>query len=156
MNQATDKTRLLRAALLSNAAFSSLCAGTLLLGAQPVSAWMGLASPVPLYVVGAALIPFAVGLVVNARREQVHLGEALIASLGDAGWVLGSVVLVVGWPEWFSAAGLGAIAGVAAFVAAFGLAQVAGIRRILRNAHGRGSAIEFERLVEASPTRRGR
>lgn len=153
MNEATDETRLLRAALLSNAAFSTLCAGTLLLDAGPVSTWMGLGSAVPLYVVGAALVPFAVGLVINARREQVNLGEAVMASLGDAAWVIGSLVLMIGWPEWFSTAGLGAIAGVAAFVATFGIAQVAGIRRILRNANGRGSALAFERVVDASPAR---
>lgn len=94
---------------------------------------MGLASAVPLYVVAMGLVPFAIALIANARRDRVSTPQAVLASIGDATWVVASIGLLAVWPEWFSATGMALVAGVAAAVALFGALQSLGVRRILRN-----------------------
>ena len=84
-------------------------------------------------IVGVALLLFAGALAVAATRTRVPPAEALTFSVGDFGWVIASAVLLVVWPDLFNPAGEWLVAGVAAIVAGFGMAQVEGLRRLVRN-----------------------
>ena len=97
----------------------------------------GVGAPWLLQGIGAGLLLFAGDLVFQATRPRVVPARALVASLGDFAWVLGSVALLVFVP--FSPLGAGLVAGVAGLVGAFGLAQLAGIERVYRDPEpGRG------------------
>ena len=127
MNAHTDSL-LLRRALLGNAAFSTLTGLTLLIG----GGWLGPALGLPaiaLRVVGLVLLPFALGLVKNARRERVDRTEAWVTVAMDLAWVAGSALLVFGdvWP--LLPAGTWTVVAVADIVMAFALLQAIGLKR---------------------------
>ena len=118
--------KLLRNALLANAAFSGLSGITLLVFSGALGGLIGVPSNA-LAVTGAVLLVFALGLVRNGRRAQVNLAEARLAVVSDWAWVVGSAVLIALVP--LTAPGRALVVGVAAVVAAFALAQAVGIRR---------------------------
>ncbi len=123
-----DSSRLLRAALLANAAFSTLCGILLLAAATPLSPALGI--PVlALRLTGAALLPFAFGLAHSARRPIVDPVEAWIAVVLDLSWVLGSAALVLGEFLPLTQAGVWAVLGVAEVVLAWAVLQAWGLRR---------------------------
>ncbi|MDX1578169.1 MAG: hypothetical protein R3266_06780 [Gemmatimonadota bacterium] len=124
-----DRTRPLRRALLANAWFSAASALVLILGAGPVAAWMGVPSAGLLRVLGVALALFAAGLAWIARSDPLPRALAVGATLSDAAWVLGSAVLVLGFPEQLTVAGRWTVMLVAFVVAVMGAAQAVGLRR---------------------------
>ena len=125
---ATPDSRLLRRALLGNALFSTVCGLILLLGASPLDPWLGIPAWV-LRAVGLGLLPFALGLFLNARREVVRRSEAWVAVALDLAWVAGSAWLVLGelWP--LREPGTWAVIGVAAVVLECAVFQALGLVR---------------------------
>lgn len=118
----------LRVALLANAGFSTLCGLTLLLAGGALEPVLG-APALALRVVGLLLLPFALGLGLNACRATPRRSEAWLAVALDLVWVLGSVLLILGelWP--LTVAGRWSVIGVAEVVALFALLQTLGLRR---------------------------
>jgi hypothetical protein len=146
------RSPLLRRALIGNALFS-LLSGLVLVGfSGSVSRWMGAVAPGLLQLTGAGLLGFAAFLFWEARRPTLRPDRALIATLADMGWVIGSaVVLLLPLPA-LSAAGRWAIVLVAAVVLLFALLQLAGLRALTRNRRGTTaarSAFEIQRQVAA-------
>ena len=113
---------------MGNALFSSSC-GLLLLGAASTLGPVFGVPPMALRIVGLTLLPFAVALVLNARRTRPNRSEAKLAVALDLGWVVASLVLLIAglWP--LSAAGFWAVLGVADCVLAFALLQAWGLHR---------------------------
>ncbi|MDX1579602.1 MAG: hypothetical protein R3266_14045, partial [Gemmatimonadota bacterium] len=101
----------------------------LLVGAGPVAAWMGVSSAGLLRRLGLALALFAAGLAWIARAEPLPRALAVGATVSDAAWVLGSALLVLGFPDLLTEAGQWTVFLVAAVVAGLGTAQAAGLRR---------------------------
>ncbi len=124
------RDRFLRAALFTNAAFSTLCSTVLFVDAEPLSTHLG-APPSVLYGLGAALAAFVMILVWEATRPVVGLLSALLISGSDFLWVLGSGLLVAMAPEAFTSLGLALVIGVAVVVGLSGIAQLVGIRRTI-------------------------
>ncbi|MDX1578748.1 MAG: hypothetical protein R3266_09685 [Gemmatimonadota bacterium] len=124
-----ERTRHLRRALVANAWFSGASGLALLFGAGPVAAWMGVSSAALLRGLGLALALFAAGLAWIARSEPLPRSLAVGATLSDVAWVVGSAVLVLGFPEVLTEAGRWTVVLVAVVVAALGGAQAAGLRR---------------------------
>ena len=151
----TPNAPLLKTALLSNAAFS-LVSG-LLLALAPVGMGHLLDADHPglLRVVGVGLAMFALMVVLAGRRERIRPLEVLLISLADFGWVVGSLALVLASPDSFGPTGRWLLAGVAVVVAAFGVAQLTGLRRtLLEPTPGRGEyryciAVDVEARPEA-------
>lgn len=121
-------TRLLRFALLLDAA-ASAATGLLMVGGHAVlSPWLGL--PVAL-LLGAGLVslPYALGLFVLARREHIPAFLAWAVVGFNALWAVESVgVLVLGWVQpnsW----GLAFVLAQAAAVVVFAELQWWGLRR---------------------------
>jgi ribosome-associated toxin RatA of RatAB toxin-antitoxin module len=145
------RDRLLRGALLANAAFSTLTGAASLLAAEPIGALTGLPS-VALRVVGAALLPFAAGLIFLATRRRIDGRLALGASLADFGWVLGTPVVLALVPV--SSAGAALLGAIAVAVAVFGALQLVGLRRTVRSdGGGPRTVLVASRVVDVSPER---
>ena len=121
---------LLRNALRANGVFSGLSGLMLTFGAQPIAAFLGLSEPVILIVIGLGLLLYA-AMLFRAASDDAQLPRVgLMAIIGDALWVLGSVILLLtGWPP-FTVAGAWAVGIVAAIVADFAIVQFIGWRRI--------------------------
>ena len=124
----TPSPSLLRLALRGNALFSTLCGLTLLLAAGPLAPPLGIPA-LALRIVGASLLPFAVGLWRNAARQPISRKEAWVAVGLDLGWVAGSAVLILGelWP--LEVAGRWAVIAAAEVVLLWAILQILGLRR---------------------------
>ena len=116
----------LKIVLLVNAVFSTLSGLMLILGAGALSELFGDTHPWIFRGVGIGLLLFAADIASSCLRPPVSRGKAIYFSVGDFGWVLGSIVLLLAVPLSTIAAAL--VAGAALIVLALGLAQVRYIR----------------------------
>jgi hypothetical protein len=131
MEVGMDESRTLRRAFTGNAIFSLLSATIFVLAGGVIAGWVGLSSPLPLQLVGAGLAPFGVFLLWLARRDRLTRRDGRIVSLLDAEWVLGTAVLLIGWPELMNATGHVVAIAIAAVVGGFAIWQWAGAQRML-------------------------
>ncbi|MDD2701378.1 MAG: SRPBCC family protein [Sideroxydans sp.] len=122
----------LRAALFANAIFSLSSALLMIFRPDIVERWLGIQAQTIIEVIGIGLIIFASALIILATRTRISLWLALLASMADFMWVLGSVVLVFAWPELFSQTGEWVILAVAGDVLVFGVLQLWGIAQSQR------------------------
>lgn len=128
MNANTDRTSFLRRSLQLDGIASGLCGVLLVVAASPISALMGLADPSIARVVGALLMVYAAALLWNGERATVSRAEAVAAVVLNAGWVIGSAVVILAGP--LTLIGNLAVAGVAAAVLLFGVLEVVGLTRL--------------------------
>ena len=127
LENARQKSSLLRKALMSNAAFSGLTGSLLTTAAPWLSERMGIPEPMILRVAGVSLLGFAAALLLNATRHEIDRKQAWAAVGLDFTWVLASVILVS--LQLLSASGNWAVVAVADVVLLFALAQGLGLRR---------------------------
>lgn len=151
------RERLARLALRANAAFSFITGLSLLLFADPLSQLMGATWPLVFQVIGAGLLPFALAVALTAQRKPLRPMHVAVISIMDAIWVLGTLVLAVGWPTALNATGWLVAAAVAVVVDIFCLAQLVGLRRLTQNADpapGEGRSVLTAERVVAVPVSR--
>jgi hypothetical protein len=118
-----DALSSLRWALLSNATFSATSAVLLLAFPAMVGEWLGVEASLVYRLIGAGLLLYALDLIHQATRPRMATWHALVASVGDFAWVVGSAALLITAPHIFSAQGLTLVGGVAGVVFVFGLWQ---------------------------------
>jgi len=128
----------LRLALKGNAAFSLTSAALMLLAGPTVAGWLGLDAVWPLRAIGVGLVLFAVDLLHQAKQPVLQRWRAYGASAGDLLWVVGTAMLLVGWPELLAPGGRTLAIAVAVIVFVFGSWQWVSARRVA--AIGRGDA----------------
>ncbi len=122
------ESMLLRRVLQANAVFSRISGPALIIGAKPLSRLIGIDHWWILVVIGVVLLAFAVGLVLNSRREIIVEKEVVQAIVSDGVWVLGSAI--VAFIGVLTTAGIWIVASVALVVFAFALLQGIGLRRL--------------------------
>lgn len=115
----------LRKSLLGNAIFSAVSGILLILFHEYAAHLFGMSGSRAFWIIGFLLLPFALSVFVEVRRER--LTNVLFIILQDGLWVLGSAVLLVFQPFGISPAGNWMIGTVAAVVLGFGVAQSIGI-----------------------------
>ena len=81
-----------------NAAFSTISAIVLLVGADGLSALFAGASPWLFRGIGLGLLLFAADIASSCRRPRLTRAKVLYFSLSDFGWVLASVLLLIAVP----------------------------------------------------------
>lgn len=128
MNANTDRTSFLRRSLQLDGIASGLCGVLLVAAASPISAVIGLAEPGIARVVGALLVVYAAALLWNGERATVSRAEAVAAVVLNAGWVIGSAVVILAGP--LTLIGNLAVAAVAAAVLLFAVLEVVGLTRL--------------------------
>jgi uncharacterized protein YndB with AHSA1/START domain len=119
----TQNTIPLRFALLGNAIFSGISAVVFLSFSQNVSSLIGLSNHLILVGIGIGLGLFSADLFHQASRQRVQTWRALYASLGDALWVAGAVVLLLWFPETLNEQGRFILMAVSVIVGVFGSIQ---------------------------------
>ncbi len=122
------ESMLLRRVLQANAVFSTISGPALIIGAKPLSRLIGIDHWWILVVIGVVLLAFAVGLVLNSRRDIIIEKEVVQAIVSDGVWVLGSAI--VAFIGVLTTAGIWIVASVALVVFAFALLQGIGLRRL--------------------------
>jgi hypothetical protein len=128
MNANTDRTSFLRRSLQLDGIASGLCGVLLVAAASPISAVIGLAEPGIAQVVGALLVVYAAALLWNGERATVSRAEAVAAVVLNAGWVIGSAVVILAGP--LTLIGNLAVAALAAAVLLFAVLEVVGLTRL--------------------------
>lgn len=128
MNANTDRTSFLRRSLQLDGIASGLCGVLLVVAASPISAVIGLAEPGIARVVGALLVVYAAALLWNGERATVSRAEAVAAVVLNAGWVIGSAVVILAGP--LTLIGNLAVAALAAAVLLFAVLEVVGLTRL--------------------------
>lgn len=129
----SNNTLLLRALRL-NAIFSASSALLLLLAGPWVTAQLGLASVMPVYVTAGLLAVFALQLGNIVRTRKIHRIEIAAIIFGDIAWVIGSVVLVALFYSSLTTAGLVLVDVVAVAVLYFAIQQIRGLKALRRGA----------------------
>lgn len=120
---------LLRMSLRANALFSAISGLALATGSYAIGPRIGVEPSWIVLAVGLGLLPFALDLFINSRRERIDLGKVKQAIAGDVLWVTGSIVVLTVDPTGLSTAGFVTIAAVAVVVAEFAFLQWVGLRR---------------------------
>lgn len=127
----------LRRTLMANSAFSALASTACLLAAQPLADFIGLPSPVAVYVVGAISAAYVASLGLILCQRPITRPAALFTILGDGVWAVGSWALLLGGWVAFTSGGWWLTAIQADLVAALAIAQYVGLRQMEAAARGR-------------------
>ncbi|MEV4414813.1 hypothetical protein [Catellatospora sp. NPDC049609] len=129
MATGTAPDRLLRIALAADAVASGAMGVLLLAAGGPLGELLGaprsLSAPV-----GAFLIGYAALLVAIGTRRRISRGAVWTVIVGNAGWVIASVVLTLAGPYPLTGAGTAFVLVQAAAVAALAELQFVGLRRL--------------------------
>ena len=120
-------SRLARA-LRANATFSATTGVTMLLLARPGAEWLGFEWPWVLVLVGVGLLLFAADLALLSRKNPIPRQRTILVIAGDVGWVLGSALLLLGWPQLFNSLGRWVVLGVALVVTLFAVLQTQALK----------------------------
>ncbi len=127
---ATDRSSLLRRAILADGVFTLLGGLLLAIDAESIAAFIGLPSPWILTVMGLACMGYSVLLFLAARRSPIDRGQALSFILGDVAWVVASAVILLGGWVPLTTAGVWCVLIVADIVAVFAALKYVGWRRL--------------------------
>ncbi len=143
----------LRNVLRLNAAFSTLSAAVALAAGGPVAELLGTDEVWLIRATGALLLGFAVVVLVVASLRTALLDRlALVVSIADLGWVVGTVgVIAAGWVSTGGAVVLGV---VALLVGELGIAQLRSRRRLRRAAAKTAADLEESPPIEVIELRR--
>lgn len=141
IQERNPRERLLQRVLYGNAIFSSLSAGTFILGREAVANFAGLNEVTVLGLIsgidfitfiGVGLVGFALYLIFTASRNPLDTRTAWSIVVSDLGWVIGSWLLLVTGAIPFSDGGNWGVLIISDIVLLFAIAQIVGIRRINR------------------------
>lgn len=138
-----NRAAYLRAALLANAVFSTICAMLMILCPGWVGTLLGVEAPLVIRGIGFGLALFAADLIHQATRSRIATWRALYAGVADFLWVLGTLVGIAFFPGVLSASGLVTVLTVAGIVFTFGVWQLRGIRL----AHGAGDPTLYRHCI---------
>jgi hypothetical protein len=120
----------LQTALLANAVFS-LGSGVLFIGfGGLLTKVIGIGIPLVYQIIGASLLAFAGFVAWTATRRRINPFIAMLISMADLLWVIGTGILIVFAFELLKPLGMLILLGIAAVVLFFGLRQLHGIGRM--------------------------
>lgn len=122
----------LKRALLANALFSLTSGVLLVFFASFWAALFEAANPIVYRVTGIGLLAFTAFVLYLAIHPSPNTFDALLVSIGDIGWVIGSGILLAVAHGALSTVGIWLIIAVAVIVLTFAIAQLRGIDRMFR------------------------
>lgn len=130
----TSDDTLLHTALKWNAAFSATSAILMVVGAGWLAAELGLPGPLPIYIVAAFLLVFALALGNIVRTREYRNWEISSIIIGDLVWVAASAVLVAIFFDALTTTGLLLVDAVALIVLIFAIQQIRGLKILRKHA----------------------
>ncbi len=111
--------RLLRRTLQANGIFCGISGAAFLVGAGPITTFLGLSTPVILLILGVVILVTAVLLFRAAAPHAINAQAGLLFAIIDTAWLVGSVILLLtGWVS-FTVGGKWAVGVIALIVAVF-------------------------------------
>ena len=122
-------SRLLRRTLQGNAIFCGISGAAFIVGAGPITTFLGLSTPVILLVLGVVLLLTALSLFRAAAPRSIDYRTGLFYAIIDSAWVVGSVILLLSSWIQFTIEGKWAVGVVAVIVALFASLEFYGSSR---------------------------
>jgi hypothetical protein len=122
-------SRLLRRTLQGNGIFCGLSGAAFMVGAWPLTTFLGLSTPIILLILGLVLLLTALSLFRAAAPHSIDYRTGLLYAIIDSMWVVGSVILLL--TSWipFTTEGEWAVGVVAIIVALFASLEFYGSSR---------------------------
>ena len=120
----------LKSALLLNAIFSTLSGLTFIIFSQAITNLIGIGTPIIYQIIGIGLLGFASDLVWTATRTPINTFHALLISIADLLWVLGTGLLILLTFNSLNGIGILAMLIVATIVLLLGLRQFKSISQV--------------------------
>ena len=124
------KTDLLHLTLRANTIVSAAAGLILIVASGALAPFMGIASPIPLIIVGAVCLAFAYGVHHEASRPQMDRRAGWVIFALDVFWVAASILILEIDASALSTEGRWIILIAAADVALFALGEFVGLRRL--------------------------
>jgi hypothetical protein len=124
----TDRSCLLRLALLANATFSGLSGIIILLARKPLASLLGPVKASDLLGLAISLVLFSAALFWTAKSTHISRSSAWIFVALDLAWVIASATVI--FAGVLTAIGNWIVGSVAEVVLVFALVQFFGIRKI--------------------------
>lgn len=124
-----SEASLLRRALQANAVFSTMSGFLVIVFDQRISALVGSAS-YRLWPVGVMLLVFGAYLAWFSNRETMNGASVISIIASDLAWVAGTVILLAGWHDQISVAGILLLGVIGLFVFLLAEMQWIGLRRL--------------------------
>ena len=114
---------LARRILQGNAIFSGISGAIFLVGASPLSAFLGWPTPIVLLIVGAVILLYAGLLFLTILRQRMNRQLVVSVAILDSSWVAGSLFLLFAPFVPLTGAGKWAIALITFIVADFAIVE---------------------------------
>jgi hypothetical protein len=130
VQQVNDRFRTLRRAIRGNGIFSLTSGLILVLGANSITAFMGLTATAVFRTLGIILVIYGLDLFWVAAKSEIDRRLAWTAVILDIVWVVASYTLLLGGWLPLTTAGKWIIALIAEAVAVFAIWQYIGLRRV--------------------------
>ncbi|MCU0498810.1 MAG: SRPBCC family protein [Anaerolineae bacterium] len=124
------QTITLKTALLANALFSILSGLMLILFSDAVRSLIGIGELILYQFVGVGLLGFASIVIWTATRNPINTFLAMMISLADFLWVIGTLLVILGVFSLLQPLGMLILLGVGAIVLFFGVRQLQGIQEV--------------------------
>ncbi|GAB5492640.1 MAG: hypothetical protein Phog2KO_28550 [Phototrophicaceae bacterium] len=124
------QSTLLRNALRANSAFSAISGIITAIGAGVLVQFMGVGTLALYIIIGLALVFHAVTLLMNTRTDNINVGFAWYAIIGDILWVLATAFILLTDSFSLSTDGKWLLLFIADIVLLFAIAQFIGLRRM--------------------------
>ncbi|MDW7693529.1 hypothetical protein R9C00_02145 [Flammeovirgaceae bacterium SG7u.111] len=120
----------LRGALIANAVFSFISGLLFMVLPQELAQLMGLAYPDWLVFIGVGLLGFAIIILLLLFKPRLIPGQVKAITYLDWGWVIGSMLLILIDPLYFTLKGLVIVAMLAMVVATLAIWQGKALGRL--------------------------
>lgn len=125
-----NRSQLLQRTLQGNALFSATSGLGFVLAPGWLARATGIEPALAFTIIGIGLLGYSAWLWLNAGKDSVPRGTALMAIAGDSLWVVTSVIVLVGGYLPLTTAGTWGVALVADVVGVFAILQLIGLRRL--------------------------
>lgn len=123
MNDDQNLINRLRLVLRLNSASCILCGLAMAIWPAGIAAFLGDASPRLLFVIGLILTFHGLHLIFASRRQTLIFFEVVYFALGDYGWVIATIILIVAKLGITTIPGTVLSLAIAAMVGTFGVLQ---------------------------------
>jgi putative intracellular protease/amidase len=126
----TDAILFAQQAAQSDGLFCAVCGGVMALGGDGLAEWAGLASRLPLLVMGIGLVVYGAALIGLGRAYPGHIRLTQIILALNVLWVIGSIPALVFNPFGLTSGALVALLVIGVAVGGFAHWQNAALRRL--------------------------
>ncbi|MBL8155745.1 MAG: hypothetical protein JNM70_16295 [Anaerolineae bacterium] len=126
----TDGILFAQRAAQADGLFCAACGIVMALGGDGLASWAGLASSLPLFILGIGLIVYGAALIGLARAYPGHVRLTQTILVLNLLWVIGSIPILVFNPFRLTSGALVALLVIGLAVGGFALWQNAALRRL--------------------------